>query len=86
MDFDYHRILTSNTELLDTEIVELCDFCLAVFVSCDLALPTSLAERLSSSCASRQLVQYALDMMTLEFDDNLPALKEKRMPKREYTK
>lgn len=75
MDFDYHRILTSDTELLDTEIVELCDFCFAVFVSCELALPTSLAERLSEvRVPLDSWFEYALDMLTLEFDDNPPPL------------
>ncbi len=74
MDFNYNRILTKGVDLRDIEIVELCDFCLAVFVSCDLALPQVLAERLSEvDVPLDSWFEYALEMMTIEFDETPPS-------------
>jgi len=75
MDFDYNRILTKGVKLKDTEVVEFCDFCLAEFVACDLALPQMFAERLTEcDVPLDSWFEYALEMMTLEFDDNPPTI------------
>ena len=74
MDFNYHRILTKGVELKETEIMELCDFCLAEFSACDLQLPQSFAERLSECGVPLDAwFEFALTMMTMEFDDNPPS-------------